>query len=86
MVDLNTKLDSNCNGVNNIRNVSNGGIIIECDSVEDSQKIKNMAELRLGESYSVNLPTSRAPMIQIIGISSFIEDNVLLEFIKSHNP
>ena len=86
MVDVNTKLDSNCNGVSNIRNASNGGIIIECESIEDSQKIKNMAEKKLGDSYSVNVPTSRAPMVRIIGISSFYEDNILLEYIKSHNP
>ena len=85
--DINLNLDSNCNGVSNIRGASNGGIIIECESREATEKIKNMAVQKLGKTNNkINIPSSKSHMVKIVGISLFYEDDKLLEMKLGHNP
>ena len=83
--DVNEKLDPNCVAVNNIHHASNGGLVIECKSAEDTLKLKDIAMEKLGDGYSVNVPKKRSPMIRIVGMTSFYEDEQLLQIIKDHN-
>ena len=50
----------------------NGGQVIECKTVEDSQKLKDIALEKLGDGYSVNVPKKRAPMLRIVGMTNFM--------------
>ena len=83
--DISNKLDPNCFNIKNVRGAAKGGIVIECQSKQYTVNLKNTAVDKLGEHYNVNLPTSRFPMIRVVGFLNNYEDNELLEMIKKHN-
>ena len=83
--EVNLKLDPKCANINNIRGASNGGLIVECSSAAESQKFKKLAEKELGNNYNISIPAAKTPMLRIIGITSFHEDEALITMIRDHN-
>ena len=83
--EIKSKLDPKCVAVGNIRGAANGGLIVECKTVQDQQKLKDIAQKALSENYTVNVPTTRFPMLRIVGISSMYTDEELVTMIKDHN-
>lgn len=80
--EMNKKLTKPVN-VCNVKNVSNGGVLIKCKSVDDSQKIKDEVMLKLGDKYTVTVPTKRYPKIKVAGMSEEMSNDGIVELIQS---
>lgn len=83
---MNEKLNPTGIDINRIRGTAKGGgVIIECSSKEDVIKLKNIATDQLGDSYSVETPNGRKPMILISNVSNKMDDDKFIETIRSNN-
>lgn len=69
-----------------VRNVSNGGLAIECESVVGSNILLKDASNKLGENYVVTIPSKRPTKVRIIGMSEQISSEKILEKIVAQNP
>ena len=83
--DINNKLDPNCVSFQSVRGSTNGGIIIECSTKEQSEKLKNLAINNLGENYSINVPTGQYPIVRISGLLNKYDDETLVKMIRKDN-
>ncbi|KAK9692891.1 hypothetical protein QE152_g34836 [Popillia japonica] len=75
-------------GVDKIRNISKGGVVINCTSKESKEKLKNTVKKESGNKYQVIEPKPVNPKIIIVGTESeMIEkaDKSVLESIISQN-
>ncbi|KAK9727814.1 hypothetical protein QE152_g18991 [Popillia japonica] len=75
-------------GVDKIRNISKGGVVINCTSKESKEKLKNTVKKELGNKYQVIEPKPVNPKIIIVGTESEMmdkEDKNVLESIISQN-
>ena len=72
-------------GINEIRTVREGGVVIKCKNKEEINKIKIVAEKKLGKSYKVNTPDLKNPNIKILDINRELTADELIEAIKNQN-
>lgn len=72
-------------GINEIRTVKDGGVVIKCNSKEEIKKIKSVAEKKMGKSYKVNTPELKNPNIKVLDIGREMTNEELLEAIKKQN-
>lgn len=52
-----------------IRDASNGGIVIECESIAGSNNLLKNATDKLGANYVVTIPSKRPTKIRVVGMS-----------------
>lgn len=83
--DISSKIDPNCVNVKKVRSANNGGIIIECSSIKESETLRDIAVSTLSDNYDVNVPVGRHPMIRITGFLNTYTDEELLNMIRNHN-
>lgn len=62
-----------------VRNTSKGGVVVNCASSEDINKLKNLAVSKLGDNYNISIPSKNNPRVRIVDISIQYSEN---EFIK----
>lgn len=77
-IDVNIKLSK-------VKNVKNGGVLIGCRDKEDNEKLKNIAEAKLSDSYVVKEFRGINPRIRVVGITEKYEEDELVEYIKKSN-
>lgn len=68
-----------------MRIVSKGGVILHCKSSDVVEEVKKVAKEKLGDAYKVNIPQKIKPKIQIVGFSSDINEDELIDFLKKQN-
>jgi len=68
------------------RNISNGGIILQCDSNEAKEKLKQIATEKLGTEYEIKLPVERNPRVKILGMSEILKSEQIISALKQQNP
>lgn len=68
-----------------IRNIRNGGIVVNCDSNNSTLKMKQLIENKFGEKYDVNLPPIKKPRVKIRDICDEIDDDKIIDEIKHQN-
>lgn len=68
-----------------LRNVSNGGIAIQCNSSNDTIKVKETVQNKLGDEYDVELPVISKPRLRIVRVHDIIDESDLVNEIKSQN-
>lgn len=68
------------------RNVANGGIILQCNSNEAKEKLKQIASDKLGADYEIKLPTELNPRVKILGMSEKLESEEIISALKQQNP
>lgn len=71
--------------ISSVKNIPKGGVVINCNSRADLKIIQSEANKKLGEEYSVIVPTKRNPKIKILNISEKLSENEVIENIKSQN-
>lgn len=71
--------------VSGIRNISNGGILVECKNEEAVKKLKEEAVKKLGEDYSVSVPKKLTPRVKVIGLSEKLQPEQIEANIKAQN-
>lgn len=64
-------------GIAGVRNISKGGMIIECDKKEDTLKVKEAVEEKLPERYNVRTPELINPSIKILDIQDYLAESQL---------
>lgn len=69
-----------------VRNVANGGIVIECESDAGSNVLLKDATTKLGDNYVVTIPTKRPTKIRILGMSEQLSSEKIIEKIVAQNP
>lgn len=84
--DMRKKIDPCGLSICDIRNVSKGGIVIECASKDASIALQSDVAAKLGESYIVNIPGKRLPKIRVTGISEQFTLDELKTKIMDQNP
>lgn len=68
--------------IRNMRQKSNGKVLVECANKNDEEQIKNLTEAALGEGYEVKIPAQLKPRIKIVGLSQKlsieeVQDNII---------
>lgn len=71
--------------IQGVRNVNKGGIVIECDTKDEIEQLRKDAESKLGDNYEVTAQTGRCPKVKIIGFSSEVDDEQLLNSLIEQN-
>lgn len=67
--DIKKSIDPLTVAVAGVRNISNGGVIIECKNSEAIEKLKEKVSEKLGSDYIASIPKSRMPRVKICGLS-----------------
>lgn len=83
--DLRENMSPTASKVCGVRNVANGGVIVECESEAGSDVFMKDATVKLGENYIVSIPTKRSPKIRIIGMSEQFSSSTLIEKMVAQN-
>lgn len=72
-------------GIKEVRTVKDGGVVIKCNTKDEINKIKNVAEKKLGKNYKVNAPDLRNPSIKLLDIDREFSSEELIDTLKKQN-
>ena len=72
-------------GVNHVKQLRNGGVVIGCNKKEDITKLHNISTQKLGEDYTIRKSGLRNPMIKIVGLSESYNEESLKRCITRQN-
>ena len=61
---INDKIDSDSVSFHNIRKAANRGVIIECQSINETEIVKNIAQSKLGDDFIVSSPSSKTQWLK----------------------
>lgn len=67
------------------REVRDGGVILRCNNVNDTMKVKQLVQEKLGDNYEIVLPKIKSPRLRISNIDSDIPKDNIIDEIKKHN-
>lgn len=68
-----------------IKHVKNGGILLGCKTVEDSEKFMKIAKEKLSTDYSIRESRGIQPRIRVSGICENLQEDTLLKIIRKNN-
>lgn len=71
--------------IRNVRQKSNGKVVVECTSKQDEEKIKQLTKTALGEEYDVNIPKQMRPRIKIVGLTENLSQEDIINYIRKQN-
>lgn len=71
--------------VSNMRNISRGGIIIECKDKEASDKLIKKVTENLSENYEIKESSTIKPKVRIVGLREKETEENLLNYIRTQN-
>lgn len=77
-VDLNVK-------INNVKHISNGGILLDCNKSEEVSKLKEIVQEKMSSDYEIHVLKSIHPQLRIVGISENFDPSTLLMYIRKQN-
>lgn len=72
--------------IKNVRNATNGGIIIECNSTKGVANLQQDAQHKLGENYKVTIPMKKRPKLRVFGLSENLQASEIGIKLRSQNP
>lgn len=84
--DLNTKVDAKQFRIKNIETKSNGIILIETDSKENREKIKNALENKMKDNYEIKIPMDIKPKFEIVHMNNNFSELEIIDKLKKQNP
>lgn len=79
------KLNPKDYAVNGTSNTKTGGVVINCATSEDRNKLKKTAIALLGDSYDVSIPSKTLPRVRIFGYSHVYTEAEFLNVFKEQN-
>lgn len=71
--------------ISGVKNIPKGGVVINCNNQSDVKIIEDEVNKKMGEEYSVYVPTKRNPKIKVTNISENLSEAEISENIKMHN-
>lgn len=71
--------------ISKIRNITVGGVLIGCKNQEDNGKLKQMIQDKLTDVYEVRIVNGVNPRVRIVGITSKLDNNQILEYLIKMN-
>lgn len=83
---ISNKFDKSAVNVCGTRNARDGGIVLRCDNVTETMKIKQLVADNMGDDYEVILPKVKLPRLRISDVDPDIPKEEILSELKSHNP
>lgn len=83
--EIKNKIDPASIPINNVRSVSNGGIIIECQSKTAADALRLETVEKLGSEYDVSTPSGMNPRIKVIGLSEDLTSEQIVNYIRTQN-
>lgn len=72
-------------GVTKINKIRDGGVAVQCNSKEDVEKFKTIAEKELGNSYDIKKAKQHTPEIKVLGIRENLSNEEIKNCIISQN-
>lgn len=69
-----------------VRNLKNGGVVVDCPSSAERAALLTKAKDKLGDAFNVSIPVKRQPCVRVYGLTENIDDDVLLSSLRSQNP
>lgn len=84
-IQENLRPDSLELGILQIKDIKDGGVLIKCQTKEDSEKLKSAAEKKFKKKYSVKVPQLENPSFKIVGIEEALSANELESCILKQN-
>ncbi|KAK5649857.1 hypothetical protein RI129_000886 [Pyrocoelia pectoralis] len=72
-------------GIKSIKNISNGGVAVHCESGKDVEILKSEVENKLGDQYQVLIPAGRRPQFKIVGIMDKLTEQELIKCLIAQN-
>lgn len=72
-------------GITKIAETKNGGVVVKCKSKEESTKICNEVQGKMGDKYKVHMPELRRPRIKVVGIEDDMSADELKECLIKQN-
>lgn len=83
--ELAKNVDPKLIGVRDVHNISKGGIAINCNTSDETKKLKDAIDKKLGDKYTVKITDSSKLKIKVIGMSDKMCEDDLVETIKAQN-
>lgn len=68
------------------RKIRDGGVVLRCNNTQDTMKIKQIVNDKLGDDYEVVLPKVKLPRLRITNIDPDLQDDDILAELIHHNP
>lgn len=85
LTDLTNNLNVSDYKVSNTRNIRNGAVVLSCDDVNETVKVKQAIEQKLGANYDINLPVIKKPRLRITNIDENISNDQIIDELKKRN-
>lgn len=83
--DIRKKIDASGRNIQRIRNVAKGGILIECETKDESISLQNDAKSNLGDNYVVSIPDKSLPKIRAFGLHENLLPNQIEDSLRDKN-
>lgn len=71
--------------ISGLRNISKGGVVLECRNKDKINEVKEEVSKKLGENYDISLPKKRSPKLKIIGLTENLSASEMREKILAQN-
>ncbi|KAK9737900.1 hypothetical protein QE152_g10327 [Popillia japonica] len=72
-------------GIVGFKGTKSGGVVIECKSKEDSEKLKNAADKKIKKKYNIKVPELVNPSVKILDIEDSFTEKELEDYILKQN-
>lgn len=72
--------------ISRVRNAANGGVVIECETVEALTELKRDADEKLGQQYNILIPQRKYPSVRVFGISEKYTPDEIAHKLRKQNP
>lgn len=82
---LREEIDPSNFPIRNIRESSNGGVLIECVDGTDTGKFLKDAVTKLGNGYKIKTSTGRCPKVKIIGFMQDLTNEKIMDSLTKQN-
>jgi hypothetical protein len=87
--DVQKRIDPSVIPIKEMRNISQGSVVLECKSAESTDMVRQEVEVKLGNDYEVSVVGCRNPEIKVIGLwekpSEENNENCVVEKIRRQN-
>lgn len=69
--------------VKKVKEINNGGIIIQTNNEEELEKVRKLSEYKLKEHYNIEVSKMKPPKLVLLGVSKKYDDEELIEELKA---
>lgn len=67
------------------RQIKDGGVVLRCNTSNETMKVKQLVHEKLGDAYEIVLPKIKLPRVRITNIDTDIQKDEIVNELKKHN-